>query len=197
MPRCRFGFGFGLGSGSSRRASQGLPASVPLVASGAGISATLQGDGSYLIATTAASVAGTSFVGSADDVFPGDYLGEFEIIVHQTGVGAGFDNAIPAARDYTGMDECFVPDAGSGAGHGYYYNNGVITVGNFLFSGKVYMERVGTVERIYAGANFGLAKAAGAIVTSTAVDGAARSFQFVVNAGAVVVQWKVRVIPHP
>lgn len=179
---------------SSRPA--GLPQSLPMTVSGPGITAVLGPDGMYTITTGATSTT-ASFVTTADDAFAGDYLAEIQIVVHANNVWAGFDNAAYAFGGAGSIDECFFPDAGFGANKANYYKNNVLTVSNVAFAGRIYNERVGTVLKFYNGVDFNAAKAAGAIITSTAVDAAARSFIFSVDANALVSQWKVRAIPHP
>jgi hypothetical protein len=174
----------------------GLPASKPLTASGPGITAVLGGDGMYTITTTASSAPGSTFAGTADDVFAGDYLAEVEIVSPANGLFGGFDNAAPATRGATSIDECLVPDQGFGPGEISLQKNGT---DNFsVFTGpRLYLERVGTTLKLYQGASWDAAKITTALVSTTAVDGTARSFQFGCNVGALVGQWKVRAIDHP
>jgi hypothetical protein len=187
------GFEFGGAFGGKKA---GLPASKPLTASGPGITAVLGGDDMYTITTTASSVSGTSFVGSGDDVFAGDYLAEVEIVSPVNGLFGGFDNAAPANRGGGTIDECLVPDQGFGPGEISLQKNGT---DNFaVFTGpRLYLERVGTTLKLYQGASWDAAKVTTALVSTTAVDGTARSFQFGCNLSSIAGQWKVRVIDHP
>lgn len=187
---------------SSRRRSSGggavppLGDSIALTAVGNGISASLA-DGVYTIATTASCEAGFSYVGSADDALAGDYLAEIEVVTHAGGAWAGFDNAAPAVRSYSGLDECFHPDAGWGAGRANYVKNGTFTVQNVAWTGKLYMERVGTTVKFTQGPDWATASASAPIITSTAVDGGARCFQFGVGISGIAAVWRVRVVLRP
>jgi len=174
-----------------------LGVSKTLTASGPGITCVLGGDGRYTI-TTDASCTTSSFVGSGDDAFAGDYLAEVEIIADANGAWFGFDNAMTSARGYGNLDECLYQNAGFGAGKTNYVKNSTFTVQNVAFTGpRLYLERVGTTVKLYQGASWAASSQTAAIISSTAVDGTARSFQFGVNTAGLVFQAKFRVVDHP